>query len=327
MKLFPKIIFTSFLALNLNAEVFSVFIENDVIDGQDKHYTNGVYISYLSNKDTNNSSKYNNSFFDFISKIPTFNNDTKYQTLGMTYSHLAFTPDNLAKKEKITKDLPYAGVATLDFILYKWEEDFFHEYSLTLGAVGASTNTDGFQKSFHNAIGGEEPKGWENQLKDDFLYNFSYAYGYKAFKHDFSYGKMDLTNNFRVDVGNYNRALLIGSMIRYGNNYPNNFNTIGKFLGVNENKFLNLDSKSNKNLGWSLSYGLAYSYTDYFYVANYDKSYQLDRLKDSVVHVVSLDTYLEDFVLSLSFKSSNFVRIDGKSERENWGGINIAYLF
>ena len=138
---------------------------------------------------------------------------------------------------------------------------------------------------------------------------------------------MDLTNNFRVDVGNYNRALLIGSMIRYGNNYPNNFNTVGKFLGVNENKFLNLDSKSNKNLAWSLSYGLAYSYTDYFYVANYDKSYQLDRLKDSIVHVVSLDTYLEDFVLSLSFKSSNFVRIDGKSERENWGGINIAYLF
>jgi len=86
-----------------------------------------------------------------------------------------------------------------------------------------------FKKSFHNAIGGEEPKGWENQLKDDFLYNFSYAYGYKAFKHDFSYGKMDLTNNFRVDVGNYNRALLIGSMIRYGNNYPNNLIPLENF--------------------------------------------------------------------------------------------------
>lgn len=327
MKLFSKVILSSFLALNLNAEVFSVFLENDVIDGKDKHYTNGTYFTYLSNKDTNDSSKYNNSFFDLISKIPTFNNDTKYQTLGITYSHLAFTPNDLDKKEKITKDLPYAGVATLDFILYKWEEDFFHEYVLTLGAIGASTNTDGFQKSFHDAIGGEEPKGWDNQLKDDFLYNFSYAYGYKAFKHDFSYGKMDLTNNFGIDVGNYNRALMVGSMIRYGNNYPNNFNTVGRFLGVNENKLLNLDSKPNKNLGWSLSYGLAYSYTDYFYVTNYDKSYQLDKLKDSVVHVISLDTYLEDFVLSFSFKTSNFVRIDGKSERENWGGVNIAYLF
>lgn len=327
MKLFSKVIFTSFLALNLNAEVFSVFLENDVIDGKDKHYTNGTYFTYLSNKDTNDTSKYNNSFLDLISKIPTFNNDTKYQTLGITYSHLAFTPNDLDKKEKITKDLPYAGVATLDFILYKWEEDFFHKYVITLGAVGASTKTDSFQKSFHDAIGGKEPKGWDNQLKDDFLYNFSYDYGYKAFKHDFSYGKMDLINNFKIDVGNYNRALMVGSMIRYGNNYPNNFNTVGKFLGVNENKLLNLDSKPNKNLAWSLSYGLAYSYTDYFYVTNYDKSYQLDKLKDSVVQVISLDTYLEDFVLSFSFKTSNFVRINGKSERENWGGVNIAYLF
>ncbi|MDY3205248.1 MAG: lipid A deacylase LpxR family protein [Arcobacter sp.] len=328
MKLFSKIIFTSsFLVLNLNAQVFSVFLENDVINGDDKHYTNGTYLSYLSDKDTNDSSKYNNSFFDFISKIPTFNNDTKYQTLGITYSHYAFTPTNLDKKEKIIGDLPYAGVATLDFILFKWDEDFFHEYAITLGAVGPSTNTDTFQKSFHDAIGSNDPKGWNNQLEDDFLYNFSYSYGYRAFKHEFSYGKMDLVNTVRANVGNYNRSLMAGSMIRYGNNFPNNFNSVGKFIGVNENKLLNLDSKTNKNLGWSLSYGLAYSYTDYFYVNNHDKSYELDELKDSLVHVISWDTYLDKFVLSFSFKTSKINLSNDYNDYENWGGINIAYLF
>ena len=184
MKLFSKVIIASSLALNLNAQIFSVFFENDVINGEDKHYTNGTYFTYLSDKDTNDISKYNNSFLDLISKIPTFNNDTKYQTLGMTYSHLAFTPSNLDKKEKIVGDSPYAGIATLDFILYKWDEDFFHQYALTLGAVGPSTNTDSFQKSFHDVIGSNDPKGWDNQLDDDFLYNFSYSYGYKAFNHD-----------------------------------------------------------------------------------------------------------------------------------------------
>ncbi|BAK72992.1 MAG: lipid A-modifier LpxR family protein [Arcobacter sp.] len=328
MKLFSKIIFTSsFLVLNLNAQVFSVFLENDVINGDDKHYTNGTYLSYLTNKDTNNSSKYNNSFFDLISKIPTFNNDTKYQTLGMTYSHYAFTPSDIDKKEKIIGDLPYAGVATLDFILFKWEEDFFHEYTITLGAVGPSTKTDSFQKSFHNTIGSTEPQGWDNQLKDDFLYNFSYSYGYRALKHEFSYGKMDLVNTFRANVGNYNRSLMAGTMIRYGNNFPNNFNSVGKFIGVNENKLLNLDSKTNKNLGWSLSYGLGYSYTDYFYVNNHDKSYELDELKDSLVQVISLDTYLDKFVLSFSFKTSKINLSKEYNQNENWGGINIAYLF
>ena len=327
MKLFSKIIFASSLALNLNAQVFSVFLENDVINGEDKHYTNGTYFTYLSNNDTNDSSKYNNCFLDFISKIPTFNNDTKYQTLGMTYSHYAFTPNNLDKREKIVGDSPYAGVATLDFILYKWDEDFFHQYVVTLGAVGPSTNTDSFQKSFHEAIGSKDPKGWDNQLEDDFLYNFSYSYGYRAFKHEFSYGKMDLVNTFRADVGNYNRALMASSMIRYGNNFPNNFNSVGKFIGVNENKLLNLDSKTNKDLGWSLSYGLGYSYTDYFYVTNHDKSYELDEQKDSLVHVISWDTYLDKFVLSLSVKTAKVNLSNNYNERETWGGVNIAYLF
>lgn len=48
MKLFSKVIFSSFLAVNLNAEVFSVFLENDVVDGKDKHYTNGTYFTYLN---------------------------------------------------------------------------------------------------------------------------------------------------------------------------------------------------------------------------------------------------------------------------------------
>ena len=277
MKLFLKIMPLCLLSLSLNAEVFSGFIENDVVNGEDKHYTNGIAFTYLSNKDTNDLNKYDNSFFNLVSKIPTFNNDTKYQTLGMTLSHLTFTPDDIKNKNKIVNDLPYAGVVTVDFILYKWEDDFFHQYMMTLGMVGPSSSAERFQNTYHDITGNKDTKGWSNQLEDNFLYNFSYAYGYKAFKYDFSYGKMDIINNFRVDVGNYNRALMAGSTIRYGNNYPNNFNTVGRLLGANENKLLNLDSKSNKSFGWSISYGLGYSYIDYFYVNNYDKSYELDK--------------------------------------------------
>ena len=327
MKLFQKIIPLSLLIINLNAQIVSVFLENDVVDGKDKHYTNGSSFMYLSDKDTNNLSKYDNSFFEFISKIPTFNNNTTNQTLGLNYSQLAFTPSDLEAKNKIVGDIPYAGVITLDFILYKWEEDFFHEYMLTLGMVGPSTLTDEFQKSYHKVTGNTDPQGWDNQLEDDFLYNFAYSYGYRAFKHEFSYGKMDLVNTFRADVGNYNRALMAGTMIRYGNNFPNNFNSVGKFIGVNENKLLNLDSKTNKDLGWSLSYGLGYSYTDYFYVTNHDKFYELDEQKDSLVHVISWDTYLDKFVLSLSVKTAKVNLSNNYDERETWGGVNIAYLF
>lgn len=326
MKLFLKIAFMFILSLNLKAEVFSVFLENDVVDGQDRHYTNGSSFMYLSNNDTNDSSK-DNSFLNLISKIPTFNNNTKYQTLGLNYSQFAFTPSDLEKKEKIVGDLPYAGVIAIDFILYQWEEDFFHEYMLTLGAVGPSTNTDNFQKAYHQVSGNRDPKGWNNQLEDDFLYNFAYSYGFKMLKYDFSYGKMDVTNNLRLDVGNFNRAALVSSSIRYGNKYPNNFNTVGRFIGANENKLLNLDSKTTKDFAWAISYGLGYVYTDYFYVNDYDKSYELEKIKDTVMQVISFDTYFDSFVVTFTLKSSKFAVTNENSTRENWGGVNIAYLF
>ena len=326
MKLFLKIIFLFIFSINLKAEVFSVFLENDVVDGKDKHYTNGTSFMYLSNNDTN---KFNDddNFLKLISKIPTFNKETKYQSLGLNYSQFAFTPSDLEKKEKIVGDLPYAGVIAIDFILYQWEEDFFHEYMLTLGAVGPSTKTSSFQKAYHNVTGNKDPKGWDNQLEDDFLYNFSYAYGYKMFKHDFSYGKMDITNNIRFDAGNFNRAAMASSMIRYGNNYPNNFNTVGRFIGANENKLLNLDSKTTKDFAWAISYGLGYVYTDYFYVNDFDKSYELGKIKDTTMQVISLDTYFDSFVISFTLKSSKFAVTNENSTRENWGGVNIAYLF
>ena len=326
MKLFLKIIFLFILSLNLKAEVISAFMENDVVDGKDKHYTNGTSFMYLSNKDTNKFND-NDNFLKLISKIPTFNNETKYQSLGVNYSQFAFTPSDLEKKEKIVGDLPYAGVIAIDFVLYQWEEDFFHEYMLTLGMVGPSTKTASFQKAYHNVTGNKDPKGWDNQLEDDFLYNFSYAYGYKMFKHDFSYGKMDITNNIRLDAGNFNRAAMASSMIRYGNNYPNNFNTVGRFIGANENKLLNLDSKTTKDFAWALSYGLGYVYTDYFYVNDFDKSYELEKIKDTVMQVISLDTYFDSFVITFTLKSSKFAVTNENSTRENWGGVNIAYLF
>lgn len=318
------ILFT--LCTNIYAETFSVFMENDVVDGSDKHYTNGTAFMYLSNKDTNDLKKHDNKFYELISKIPTFHKDTKYQSFGITYSHFAFTPSDLNNPNKIVGDLPYAGVVTLDFILYKWEEDFFHEYMITLGMVGPSTHTDDIQKGFHKITKGSKPQGWHNQLGDDFLYNFAYSFGYKMYQTNLSNKKFDIVSNIGFDVGNYNRAVNVGAMLRYGKNYPNNFNTVGRFLGSNEHKLLNLDSK-NKKYGWSISYGLGYTYTDYFYVNDYDKSYETDQIQNTITQVIAFDAYFEKYVISFTFKSSDFIFERQDDVKENWGSVSLAYLF
>ena len=110
-------------------------------------------------------------------------------------------------------------------------------------------------------------------------------------------------------------------------NYPNNFNTVGRFIGANENKLLNLDSKNTKDFAWAISYGLGYVYTDYFYVNDFDKSYELEKIKDTTMQVVSLDTYFDSFVITFTLKSSKFAVTNENSTKENWGGVNIAIYF
>jgi len=302
---------------NLQSQSLSFYFENDVVDGTDRHYTNGTAFVYLS--DT-----YEDSF---INDLPTLYGNTPNANFGIAYSQLAFTPSDLKEKNKIIGDLPYAGVITVDFFIYKWSKVFFHEYMLTLGMVGPSTKTEQFQKTFHDITGNTKPQGWDNQLEDDFLYNFSYSFGHKSYKKIFDYGKFDINNSFRISLGNYNRDVTVSSMLRYGNNFPDNFNTVGRFIGSNENKQLNIQRKKNKNIDWSISYGISYTYTDFFYVNDHDKSYNLDRIEEAITQIIALDTYLEEYILSFNFKSSESIFKNNRKLEENWGGISIIYLF
>lgn len=327
MKLYTYFFIAILFSINLYAQSFTINLENDVVDGDDNHYTNGTSFMYLSNKDTNDLEKYDSKFFKYITSIPTFTQDTKYQSFGIAYSQLAFTPDDLKRSDKIVGDVPYAGVITLDFALFKWNENLFHQYMLTIGMVGPSTRTAEFQKGYHDITGNTKPEGWDNQLKDNFLYNFAYSFGYKNFKKSFSYGKMDIISSVRIDLGNYNRAAMVGTMLRYGNNYPDTFNTVGRLIGSNENNLLNIDSKTNKDFGWALSYGLGYTYTDYFYINDYDKSYELDKIEGTLTQLISIDTFYDDFLLSFNFKTSKLIFTNENSTRENWGGVSLTYIF
>jgi hypothetical protein len=305
------------ISSSLQAQSLSFHLENDVIDGKDRHYTNGTSIVYLS--DT-----YKNSF---LNKIPTPYGQTPNANYGIAFNQLTFTPNNLKEKNKIINDLPYAGILTIDLFMYKWNEAFFHEYMITLGMVGASTKTEQFQENFHNITGNTNPAGWNNQLKDDFLYNFSYSFGHKSYKKTFDYGKLDINNSFRIDLGNYNRDLTLGSMIRYGKGYPDNFNTIGRIIGSNENKQLNLQRKHSKDIDWSISYGLAYTYTDFFYVNDYDKSYNLEKIRETISQIISLDTYLNQYIISFTFKSNKSLFGKDKDVKSNWAEVSLIYLF
>ncbi|QKJ23695.1 lipid A deacylase LpxR family protein [Poseidonibacter lekithochrous] len=327
MKIFLKIIAFTILTTNLFSQSLSLYLENDFIGGYDKHYTNGFAIAYVNNTNDEDVKITNNKLYDFLYKVPTFYGDMKYSNSGLVFSHLTFTPHDISKKEKITNDLPYAGVATFDFFVQKWNEKILHQYMLTLGLVGPSTYAKQLQKEMHSIFGNNDPKGWDNQLKDDFIYNAAYSLSTKPYTKDIGSKKFDITNTYKIDLGNYYRAIQVGSKIRISKNFANNFNTIGRLIGINENLITNYASFKNKKFAWALSYGLSYSYIDYFYINDYDKSYNNQKIKNVFTHIISAETIWKKYILSVTAKISNTSLNNDHPIKNNWAGLNITYLF
>lgn len=308
-----------------NAQVASFSFENDAIFKTDKYYTNSVSFGWLSDNDTYDKEKYNNSFYDIINAID-FQKQRTNQSVQITFEHFLFTPEDTDASEKISNDIPYAGVALLGMSVYRWEEDYFHQFGLRLSLIGPSAFGEEAQNGIHNIIGVDDASGWDNQLEDSLGIGINYAFADKTYQRHFNHNqKIEITNQVSFNLGTAFRDFIIGTNFRYGYNMPNNFSTIGKTIGTNQHYSLNLDSKRNDNFGMSINYALFYNHIDYFYITDHDKSYHIDPDHHLVGQIVGLNFYYNNYTLNLSLKEEEFLSKDTYSQR--WGTFSIRKVF
>ena len=137
-------------------------IENDNFgSGEDKHYTNGVRLSYF------NPSFTAPKFTYFLEKIiPGFKiNDTTsvYYSLGQNM----YTPRDIATTSPDPADRPYAGFLYGAVGLTSSHAEYMDDVELTLGVVGPAALGEEVQTLVHQALNLQEPNGWDSQLKNE----------------------------------------------------------------------------------------------------------------------------------------------------------------
>jgi len=308
-----------------NAQVASFSFENDAIFETDKYYTNSVFLGWLSDDDTYDKEKYNSSFYNAINKIP-FQNQRKNQSVQLHFEHLIFTPEDTEATEKIPNDVPYAGVALFGISVYRWEEEYFHQFGLNLSLIGPSAFGEESQNGVHKMIGVDSANGWDNQLDDSLGIGISYAYVDKIYQKNFNINqKIEITNQISFNLSTAFRDAIVGTSFRYGYNTPDNFSTVGKTFGANQHYSLNLESKKNDNLGVSLSYAFFYNYIDFFYITDHDDSYNVDMDHHIFGQIAGLDFYYNKYTLNISIKKEEFLSKGDHSQR--WGTFSIRKAF
>ncbi len=158
---------------------FSILLDNDETTGSDNNYTSGVGFSWATNKvGTYEQGSFVRGWADFWSFLP-YVADEEFQTYAAwTLGQETYTPDDISKPDPPPDDQPYAGVLYVDSLLYARNERWGHTWNLRLGIVGPSSLAEDGQRLAHDAIGANEPLGWDTQMPDEPLINVGYSADY-----------------------------------------------------------------------------------------------------------------------------------------------------
>jgi len=210
----------------------SIFFENDLFDGTDSNYTNGIKYSLIS-PDLSPHAKqghFPRKVLELVHKIP-FIRDS-----GPEYNHKAefslgqnmYTPSDTSRSDLIVDDRPYAGWLYVGLAYHrktKFEEhlDFVDSLEIQMGMVGPLSYAEEAQTLVHELRDIPTAKGWDNQLKNE-------PGLLVAFERKWLFSRASdrlLTADAIVHaggvVGNVATYLNTGLEVRYGMNLAHNF--------------------------------------------------------------------------------------------------------
>jgi hypothetical protein len=156
--------------ITLSRESFlKVNFDNDILDYTDRFYTNGIKIEIISPCLQQNP----------VSRLtlPYWSSGTNYYGLSLVQN--MFTPSTTKTGGILYGDRPYASYLYVGS--FKITNDSAHKFRQTsefdIGIIGPNSYGEWVQRSFHNSVPtNNEPLGWEYQIQNDLLVNYSISY-------------------------------------------------------------------------------------------------------------------------------------------------------
>ena len=211
---------------NSEAWTLTLYSENDssyYVPGStaDRYYTNGAKITLTHHP------AWGDTLAEKLSTVlPIGKNEPVDTAVGYVFGQNIYTPDNISNTTVNVNDRPYAGWLYGGMYLQRSVNDReFDHLELNIGVVGPSSLADTTQKLIHEQLGATKPKGWDNQLRDEFGINFNYQHKWKMTLLGENQGdlSMQVIPQAGFAVGNVSRYLSADMTMRAGWNLPADF--------------------------------------------------------------------------------------------------------
>ena len=205
-----------------SAPIFTVYFENDVFDGTDRHYTSGEKISWLSADLTEwGWGGWRKTVVDLL---PFVNHPGGQKNFGVALGQNIYTPQNLTLRTPDPKDRPYAGWGYLELDFISKTPSVADTLAIQFGMVGPDSYAKQTQDIVHKLIGDKKPQGWDHQLHDEPGLNLIYERSWRLYERtlDDILG-LDLVPRAGACLGNVQTYANAGGILRFGFNLPSDF--------------------------------------------------------------------------------------------------------
>lgn len=165
---------------------------------------------------------------DFIRRwgalIPALGDGQRVYRVSAGIGQITQTPVDLKHRDLIEEDVPYAGALLASLSWYGFSNDAFAGLEFVTGVVGPASGVGDVQQASHKLLGITEPKGWDNQLRNELIINFNYLRKRKLASFEYaSERSSDITLGGRVCLGNLITQAGASVEMRYGVNMPGGF--------------------------------------------------------------------------------------------------------
>lgn len=233
----------------------SLHLENDTLLRKDRDYTSGLKLNWTSRwvpaheKESDDQDK-KGALPSFLDILPFFKKPDDRRALSILIGQSIYTPEDLDRRDLILDDRPYAGYTYLGLAVHRTAPKIMDTIELDIGIVGPHSYAEDVQEQLHKWIDSEEPKGWDNQLEDEFALELIYERKWRLAASKFGRGfGYDLIPHLGARVGNVYVYANTGAELRFGWNPPGDFGTCPIRPGCESNAARDMEPGRSRTSG------------------------------------------------------------------------------
>lgn len=303
---------------------FQLFIENDILAGTDRYYTNGVKLGFGVPFETlrdflNTPAKYT---------LDIFSDSTASHNFGLFVGQNIYTPRDITIAAPQPYDRPWASWLYLGGVAQRVKGNRLDTTEIDIGVVGPPALGEQVQSDWHRLIGVAQPKGWDNQSPSELGFSVAYLQ-----KRKYGNAHFELVPHAGLTLGTVMTLARVGGTMRFGKNMtgfgPDTIEPGGAML---QNTRREQDGAGRPRYEW---YGFVGA--DVRYVAHnifldgtvFHKSFAVDPR--NLVSDLTIGASMRIDVLRISltriFRSEEFTTPFGGGGKQSFYSLNIGLEF